>query len=69
MTNPLIPGITAAEQDVLYQKLNEYKPEKSFFQRGRRLSCGYCQEQIVPDIHFGFTPLCPKGNPYFTYST
>jgi hypothetical protein len=25
MTNPLIPGITAAEQDVLYQKLNEPK--------------------------------------------
>lgn len=28
MTNPLIPGITAAEQDVLYQKLNEYNLKK-----------------------------------------
>lgn len=31
MTNPLIPGITAAEQDVLYQKLNEYNLKKASF--------------------------------------
>jgi len=31
MTNPLIPGITAAEQDVLYQKLNEYNQKKASF--------------------------------------
>mgnify|MGYP003184133078 CR=1 FL=1 len=67
MTNPLIPGITAAEQDVLYQKLNEYNLKKASFKEAPIL--WYCQEQIVPDIHFGFTPLCPKGNPYFTYST
>ena len=31
MTNPLIPGITAAEQDVLYQKLNAYNLKKASF--------------------------------------
>ena len=31
MTNPLIPGVTAAEQDVLYQKLNEYNLKKASF--------------------------------------
>ena len=68
MTNPLIPGITAAEQDVLYQKLNAYNLKKASFKEVGAI-LWYCQEQIVPDIHFGFTPLCPKGNPYFTYST
>ena len=34
MTNPLIPGITAAEQDVLYQKLNEYNLKKASFPKG-----------------------------------
>lgn len=65
MTNPLIPGITAAEQDVLYQKLNEYNLKKASFKEvGAYLV-------VLPraDTHFGFTPLCPKGNPYFTYST
>ena len=70
MTNPLIPGITAAEQDVLYQKLNAYNLKKaSFLLKAYHHLRHHCQEQIVPDIHFGFTPLCPKGNPYFTYST
>lgn len=31
MANPLIPGITAAEQDTLYQKLNEYNLKKSSY--------------------------------------
>lgn len=31
MANPLIPGITAAEQDLLYQKLNEYNLKKASF--------------------------------------
>lgn len=31
MANPLIPGITAAEQDLLYQKLNAYNLKKASF--------------------------------------
>lgn len=31
MANPLIPGITATEQDSLYQKLNEYNLKKASF--------------------------------------
>ncbi|MCD8182509.1 MAG: hypothetical protein LUE99_04760 [Bacteroides sp.] len=31
MANPLIPGISVAEQDVLYQKLNEYNLKKASF--------------------------------------
>lgn len=68
MTNPLIPGITAAEQDVLYQKLNEYNLKKASFKEvGAYLVV--LPRADCPRIHFGFTPLCPKGNPYFTYST
>ena len=31
MANPLIPGITATEQDLLYQKLNAYNRQKTSF--------------------------------------
>ena len=64
MTNPLIPGITAAEQDVLYQKLNEYNLKKASFKEvGAYLV-------VLPRADCPrYTPLCPKGNPYFTYST
>ena len=68
MTNPLIPGITAAEQDVLYQKLNAYNLKKASFKEvGAYLVV--LPRADCPRYSLGFTPLCPKGNPYFTYST
>ena len=68
MTNPLIPGITAAEQDVLYQKLNAYNLKKASFKEVGAylvvLPRADCPRLLTLDL----LPL-PEGNPYFTYST
>ena len=61
MTNPLIPGITAAEQDVLYQKLNEYNLKKASFKEGRRLSCGIAKSRLSPIFTLDLLPSARKA--------
>lgn len=60
MTNPLIPGITAAEQDVLYQKLNAYNLKK-LLSRGRRLSCGIAKSRLSPILTLDLLPSARKA--------
>lgn len=51
MANPLIPGISATEQDLLYKKLSIYNQKKASFKEAGYLV--YCRERIIPGIPLG----------------
>ena len=61
MTNPLIPGITAAEQDVLYQKLNAYNLKKASFKEVGAYLVDCLSGRLSPILTLDLLPSARKA--------
>ena len=67
MANPLIPGISATEQDLLYKKLSIYNQKKVSFKEAGAYLVVLPRTDYPPVFPLGVLP-CPKGNPSFISS-
>ena len=63
MANPILPGISEAEQELLYKKLNEYNQGRtSYKEAGAYLV-------VLPVTPYGCILLFPNASPFFTSRT
>lgn len=68
MANPILPGISEAEQELLYKKLNEYNQGRtSYKEAGAYLVV--LPLRSLPVTPYGCIPLFPNASPSFTSRT
>lgn len=67
MANPLIPGISATEQDLLYKKLSIYNRKKASFKEAGAYLVVLPRTDYPRYSLWVYSP-CPKGNPSFISS-
>ena len=68
MANPILPGISEAEQELLYKKLNEYNQGRTSYKR-QVLIWLYCPVRNLPATPYGCILLFPNASPFFTSRT
>ena len=68
MANPIIPGISQAEQDLLYSKLNAYNQGRASFKEAGTYLVALPRPD-TPNIHYGYIHLCRNAIPSFTSMT
>ena len=67
MANPILPGISEAEQELLYKKLNEYNQGRtSYKEAGAYLVVLLRNLPVTP---YGCILLFPNASPFFTSRT